>query len=96
MTAVYRRVAVAAALALSLGAAACDREESEPGAVPASDAVDGLSREEIERQVEPMSPARAESLGIVDTTIRIEPPVPDGAVGPNGTPLPFADTMPGR
>jgi hypothetical protein len=36
---------------------------------------DGLSREEIELQAEPMTPEEAERLGIVDTTIRVESPI---------------------
>lgn len=41
----------------------------------------GLSREEIELQAESMTPAEAERLGIVDTTIRMEAPIhPDSVI----------------
>jgi hypothetical protein len=41
----------------------------------------GLSREEIERQAESMTPAEAERLGIIDTTIHMEAPIhPDSVV----------------
>lgn len=43
---------------------------------------EGLSREEIEAQAEAMTLEEAESLGIVDTTIRIEPPVNPDSVLP--------------
>ena len=49
---------------------------------------DGLSREQIELQAEPMTPAEAEELGIVDTTIRIEPPMSPDSVPPGAPPSP--------
>lgn len=60
---------------------------AEPDAPRAADEpeYDGLSREEIELQAEPMTPAEAELLGIVDTTIRIEPPMNPDSV-PVGIP----------
>lgn len=70
---------------LSLAAlVACGGEESasEAGPPPAGE-VGGLSREEIEASAAAMDPATAESLGIVDTTIRVERPIPaDSAIAP--------------
>ena len=43
---------------------------------------EGLSREDIERQAEAMTLQQAESLGIVDTTIRIEAPMNPDSVLP--------------
>lgn len=37
-------------------------------------AIDGLSRDQLEARVEPMSPERAEALGIVDTSIHLQSP----------------------
>ena len=52
--------------------AACGGGE-EPAAEPAGGAIeDGLSPEQIREQAEPMSPERAEALGIIDTTIHLE------------------------
>lgn len=64
------------ALAVVLAASACAGGEPDESAVQSDPEAPALTREEIERQAEAMSPAMAESLGIVDTTIRIEPPVP--------------------
>jgi hypothetical protein len=76
---------------LSLAGSACGGEEEaeiEPAAEPG--AMDGLTPEQIRSQAEPMSPAVAESLGIVDTTIHIEDPYPGDTVidsiGLGGTP----------
>jgi len=61
--------------------AACS---SEPDDVPlySEPEYDGLSREEIESRAEAMTPAEAELLGIVDTTIRIEAPMNPDSVLP--------------
>lgn len=63
---------------------------SEPEQVPAggvdttvSEEVRALTREQIRQSAEAMSPAVAESLGIVDSTIHIESPMP-----PESVPLP--------
>lgn len=54
----------------------------EPDAADTTRAFQGLSPEEIRRRAEPMSPEVAESLGIIDTTIHIEGPVPDDSLIP--------------
>ncbi len=42
---------------------------------------DGLSREQIEEQASPMTPEEAERLGIIDSSIHIEPPInPDSFI----------------
>lgn len=67
---------VALVLPLALAAAGCGGRETaddtETSAVPDTGAMGGLSREEIARRAEAMPPEVAESLGIVDTTIRVE------------------------
>ncbi|MQA89537.1 MAG: hypothetical protein GEU90_04810 [Gemmatimonas sp.] len=57
---------------------------------PSSDSgpeYEGRSREQIEAEAAPMSPAEAESLGIVDTTIRMQPPMNPDSVIPLDTTL---------
>lgn len=67
-------------LALFVAALGCVSESPEALDVPDTE-VEGLSREQIEQQAEPMTLEEAERLGIVDTTIRIEPPVnPDSVI----------------
>lgn len=56
------------------GAEEAVEAEVEPAADPG--AMDGLTPEQIRVQAEPMSPAVAESLGIIDSTIHIEDPFP--------------------
>lgn len=56
--------------------------DSEPEVLDTAGAFQGLSPEEIRSRAEPMSPAVAESLGIVDTTIHIEDPVSDDSLIP--------------
>lgn len=58
-------------------AAGCGGSTEAPEATSASDGeVGGLTREQIQQRAEAMSPEVAESLGIIDTTIRIERPTP--------------------
>ncbi|HET7276261.1 MAG TPA: hypothetical protein VFI91_13920 [Longimicrobiaceae bacterium] len=60
--------------------AACDSADPpEPPVVETSDsgALDGLTRDQIREQARPMTPERAEALGIVDTTIHLEDPTID-------------------
>ncbi len=65
-------------------------QEERPAASDEED-VSPLSREQLELQAEAMSPEVAESLGIVDTTIRVTRPIPpDSALLP-GTGF---DTLP--
>ena len=64
-------------------AGACGETEPE-AAAPADEAFEGLSREELQQQIESMTPAQAESLGIVDTTIRLQPPMDPDSVLPEG------------
>lgn len=47
------------------------------GTVPVGEGFEGLSPEEIRAHAESMSPAVAESLGIIDTTIHVEERVSD-------------------
>lgn len=57
------------------------------GAAAAGDPeLDGATREEIERRGEAMSPAVAESLGIIDSTIHME------QLDPGDVPVPGGDT----
>jgi hypothetical protein len=76
----------------ALALVAC-RSEPEPAPRFDDPEYDGLSREEIERQAEPMTPAEAERLGIVDTTIRIEAPInPDSLIELQGREVLPVDT----
>ena len=67
-------------IALLAGGCATE-EEAEPAEAGGAEAP-ALTRDEIQREAEAMSPAMAESLGIVDTTIRIERPMPAESVRP--------------
>lgn len=76
-----------------LGAAGCRQSERAGTAVeaesPDTGVFGGLTPEQIRRRVEPMSPAQAESLGIVDSTIHVEPDeaTDSGQPAPQGRPL---------
>lgn len=78
--------ALCAALLLVLGAGGCQESVPERPAEPprSAEEYEGLSREEIERRASSMTPEEAERLGIVDTTIRIEPPMDPDSVLPSG------------
>jgi hypothetical protein len=70
--------AFAGRVVLTLGLAllsACGGAEPDPEPRFSEPEYEGLTREEIERQAEAMTPEEAERLGIIDTTIRIEVPV---------------------
>lgn len=56
--------------------------------------VSPLTREEIREHAEAMSPATAESLGIVDTTISIEAPVAADSLRRLGPPADSAPPSP--
>jgi hypothetical protein len=56
--------------------------EEEPEVADTASAFQGLSPDEIRTRAEPMSPAVAESLGIIDTTIHVEDPVSDDSLIP--------------
>ena len=74
------RAMVAVPLLAILGSA-CGATEETPEAEGATESeVPALTREEIQERAEAMTPAVAESLGIVDTTIRIESPMPAESV----------------
>lgn len=71
-------------------ASGCGEESPEPP--PVSDPeYEGISREEIERRAEPMTPEEAERLGIIDTTIRVEPPMNPDSVPFEGEPEEVGD-----
>jgi hypothetical protein len=73
--------ALGALLVLATSLAACGDAAEEPPASAGDPEYQGLSREEIEAEATPMTPAVAESLGIVDTTILMQPPMnPDSVV----------------
>lgn len=59
--------------AVSAGCGGSREEEAEePTPAAGGEALDGLTRDQIREQVRPMSPEKAEELGIVDTTIHVE------------------------
>lgn len=67
-------MAAVVALLISLPlAAGCTRGDA-PSAesTEGGESLDGLSPEQIRQQAQPMSPERAEELGIIDTTIHME------------------------
>lgn len=73
---------------------ACGRAEDAPADTTVTDSeVPALTREQIQQSAEAMSPEVAESLGIVDTTIRIESPMPPESLRP---PLFNPDSAPSR
>lgn len=61
-----------------MGGASESAVDNDPAAT--RPAIDGLSREQIEARAEAMSPAQAESLGIVDRTIHVEQLAPQDTV----------------
>lgn len=67
-----RRACVAALL---VTAVACGRSDAEGRATdPVADTVPGVqpkTEEQIQQSAEPMTPERAEELGVIDTTIRV-------------------------
>jgi hypothetical protein len=79
MTSFRAMVGFVPLLAVALAGCGATEEAAEPST--AADAeVPPLTREEIQEHAEAMTPAMAESLGIVDTTIRIESPMPAESV----------------
>jgi hypothetical protein len=80
-------------LTLLAATAGCQNDSADDAATTGDPAFDGLSREEMERQASQMTPAEAESLGIVDTMIRAQPPTnPDTAFILEGIRRTGADT----
>lgn len=72
--------------------AACS-DEPEPESTPGTSAeYDGLSREQIESEASIMTIEEAESLGIVDTTIRVVPPMDPDSVEALENPIIPIDT----
>lgn len=86
-------------LALLAPASACNGDTDADAARIQADrdtvnesALDGLSRTQIERQAEPMSPEQAEQLGVIDSTIHLEDPTVDmDTVLPVNVPRPSAE-----
>ena len=62
-------------------------EEAEQGPDVAQPEYEGLSRDQIQNQAESMTPEEAERLGIVDTTIRLQPPMNPDSVVPLDAPV---------
>lgn len=86
----HRRLPLAAAAllaALVLGGCKTEAPAKKPAAASPESSLDGLTPEQMEGRARAMSPERAESLGIIDTTIHVEdlsgdtlaPPPVDGA-----------------
>jgi len=97
LTVGWRGVPVLTGLLIILSSGCGDERAESPSPPSAVDdaAYEGLSREEIERQAESMTPAEAERLGIIDTTIRMEAPIHPDSIQhlEEGHILPF-DTAP--
>lgn len=87
------RVTGAVTLACVVVLFACRSEVDEP-VETVDPEYEGVSLEEMERQAEPMSLEEAERLGIIDTTIRIEPPIHPDSIPDEGGPEPLAPTEP--
>ena len=88
------RGAVAAIVGMFVVGSGCGASDPGPEAGAVGDGeVQGLTREQIEEHAEAMSPEVAESLGIIDTTIRIESPMPAESVRP---PTLAPDTVPAQ
>ncbi len=79
MHSVRRSASFAFAITLLMLGGCKAGEDVGPDTVEAADsgALDGLTREQIREQAQPMTPERAEALGIIDTTIHIEDPTID-------------------
>lgn len=75
----FRSIIGAVPILLVMACGGTAEQPPEPAGDPGDDPRP-LTREQIEESVEAMSPAQAESLGIVDTTIRIESPMPEDSV----------------
>ena len=59
--------------------------------------LDGVPRSQLERAAQPMSPAEAERLGIIDTTITVEPQHPASQLEPGtGILAPAPAVVPGE
>lgn len=90
---------------LALGA--CRSGGDEPAAVRRGEALtvdttngnpmDGVPRSQLERAAQPMSPEEAERLGIIDTTITVEPQHPASQAEPGpGILAPAPAVIPGE
>ena len=75
----HHRLPLAASFLFILAACGGGADAPENSA-PATGEGAGLSREELEASAAAMSPETAESLGIVDTTISVQSPMPAESV----------------
>ena len=89
-----RRRLLAVAVGVLCVMTGCDGPAAEP---PGAGEVEyeGVSRDQIQLEAESMTPEEAERLGIVDTTIHIEPPMNPDSVLPL-LPTPLVPTDSGR
>lgn len=91
------RASLAALLLVAFsGAAGCADEEAEVVNTSQPE-YDGVSRDQIQSQVEPMTPEEAEALGIIDTTARLPPQMNPDSIVPLDVPQvvpPAPDSVP--
>src|SRR5688572_19264784 len=93
------KVMRAALCLVFVAAVACDRESAPEAGAAAGDtsASDGLSSEQLQSQVLPMSPEQAKELGIIDSVAQgaqPSPASPSAIVPPTAPPGAGADTTP--
>lgn len=78
------------------GVAGCAEEEAEVVNTSQPE-YDGVSRDQIQSQVEPITPEEAEALGIVDTTMPRHPQMNPDSINPLDVPQvvpPVPDSVP--
>ncbi|HUE96332.1 MAG TPA: hypothetical protein VMN39_06710 [Longimicrobiaceae bacterium] len=70
---------------LLLAVAACGEAEEDAPAATLPE-YEGVSRDQLEAQIEAMTPEEAERLGVIDTTMGVGPPMDPDSVVPLGAP----------